>query len=1310
MRKINIALLFLIIYYSAGYTYDLIIKESSDQSTIIEFSPQKWFIKDRIINEKSYKSIRFESDNITVKTGQPMVPGKVAIIGIPLEARVDYQVIEINLSDKLSGKLIPMPTSHPSQEYFEDETFYNSSKIFPSNVIQLENPGFIRNQRVICLKLFPVQYNTQKNEIQLIEKIVVKLRFTGARVSNNAIKNMKDESFYRGAILNYDQAKNWRQQPTIGTVKRRNISLANNWYKIFVKNEGIYKVTGKMLSDNGIQINEIDPSTIQIYNNGGKELVRAVTIPRPDSLIENAIMVVDNNDGKFDESDYFLFYAKSVEGWNYNYVTKTFSHYINHYTEKNVFWLTWGKNKNGKRMAAVSLPVDNQIPLQTSFRDHLFLEEEYYNLIDSGIDWYGKVFSNNGNPTESKTFAFNLKGAISQDSAEVKLKLAGISAGYHRFNFYMNQHYLGRLDFTGSYQKYTIVITDSVSLNKNNILIDGYNDLRLDYLVEHIYSKAYLDWIELHFWRNLIANEDKLLFYSPVHAGSYRYQVSDFSKDELYIFDITEYYDVRRFENLNISDGTVVFVDTVNSKTPKRYLALTPDKFLSPLHIEEDVTSNLRTLSREVDFIIIAHDDFYDQALELKNHREGYENLKTEVAKISDVYDEFSWGLFDPVAIRDFIKYAYHNWHQPEYVLLLGSGDFDYRNIINPVDHNWIPPFQTTENYESESRAMDDWYVCVHDDNYLDLSIGRLPVRNPTHASNVVKKIIDYQKTPLYGDWRNTITLVADDVTGEDVEFIEREHTNEAENIAENYLPNSFNVNKIYLVEYPGVYTASITGTRKPAAQQDIIDTINQGCLIINYFGHGRYDLWAHEVVLEMDQDLQRINCENKQAFWIAGTCYFGRFDNPDYESMSEELVLLEDNGAIAVLAAARLVSSAPNIAFTKKLYGKLFPSAYHKIRLGNAISTTKNSRGNPEDDQKLILFGDPTLILANPAYQATIYKSDPDSIKALSQLNISGVILKDGSTWHNFNGNILLKAYDSKKNRIYVIKENDVLNYLLPGNTIFRGTATVQNGEFNLKFIVPKDITYGGKSGRFSVYFWNDEVDGSGFKNSIPVGGTSTNILDNEGPQITIDFNGKDFYDGGMTNQNPVLSIEITDSSGVNIAGDIGHSIVLILDDEKINVTDLFNYYNNNYVSGSINYAPGFLAEGSHSILVKAWDNCNNSSEINAAFIVVANEKLTIRKVMNYPNPFSNNTEFTFWINLDCETTIKIYTIAGRLIKKIDDVYASNGFNRIFWDGHDHDGDRMANGVYLYKICAKAQYEGKTISTEVVDKLMIIR
>ncbi|MFO7445142.1 MAG: T9SS type A sorting domain-containing protein, partial [Ignavibacteriaceae bacterium] len=114
---------------------------------------------------------------------------------------------------------------------------------------------------------------------------------------------------------------------------------------------------------------------------------------------------------------------------------------------------------------------------------------------------------------------------------------------------------------------------------------------------------------------------------------------------------------------------------------------------------------------------------------------------------------------------------------------------------------------------------------------------------------------------------------------------------------------------------------------------------------------------------------------------------------------------------------------------------------------------------------------------------------------------------------------------------------------------------------------------------------------------------------------------------------------------------------------------------------------------------------------EDNAGYerlFTVSNE-MDILNVYNYPNPFTERTDFTFRLTqIPDELKIKIYTIAGRLIREIIKPQAELrfDFNTIAWDGKDEDGDQIANGVYLYKIIMKKGGETK----DVIQKLARLR
>ena len=315
-----------------------------------------------------------------------------------------------------------------------------------------------------------------------------------------------------------------------------------------------------------------------------------------------------------------------------------------------------------------------------------------------------------------------------------------------------------------------------------------------------------------------------------------------------------------------------------------------------------------------------------------------------------------------------------------------------------------------------------------------------------------------------------------------------------------------------------------------------------------------------------------------------------------------------------------------------------------------------------------------------------------------------------------NFDGKISLKTFDSRRDVTYVTKFGSKISYKMPGNPIFRGSGSVENGKFALQFIVPKDISYGGSTGRISLYFNDSSNEGAGYRDNLIVDGTATNLIDSEGPDIEFESRDQTLIDFAVLNSGDVINIIIADDkSGINITGDVGHKITAIPDENSMNqkeITDLFEYKTNSYLDGSIRMPLSIFSEFSetgnkmHQLTIKAWDNANNSSQKNIRFEIVPDGSLILKDVLNYPNPFFQSTTFTFYLISEAQVSVKIYTLAGRLISRIENISGLFGFNMIHWDGLDQDGDPVANGVYLYKIQAKnadqsVEYIGKLIKME---------
>jgi hypothetical protein len=335
--------------------------------------------------------------------------------------------------------------------------------------------------------------------------------------------------------------------------------------------------------------------------------------------------------------------------------------------------------------------------------------------------------------------------------------------------------------------------------------------------------------------------------------------------------------------------------------------------------------------------------------------------------------------------------------------------------------------------------------------------------------------------------------------------------------------------------------------------------------------------------------------------------------------------------------------------------------------------------------------------------------------IKALSNTRISGRILKtDNSVWNDFNGQGILSVFDSKRQTSMVEQPDATIN--LQGGIIFRGQISVTNGKFNSSFIVPKDISYENKNGKVVFFFYDNNLDGLGYSSNVVVGGTDTTAVnDKSGPKIDIYFDDVTFRNAYLVNPDSKLIIKLSDPTGLNTTGiGIGHKIEGVLNDDINNPIDFTTYFTGDLdaggKSGQVNYQFNNLNEGHYKLQVKAWDVFNNFSTETTSFDVVSGNSLTIGDVYNYPNPFSTRTTFTFQQNLNktFNVKIKIYTVAGRLIKVINTYGVHDKYVTIDWDGKDEDGSPIANGVYFYKVILKSTDD--TFNQSVIGKLAVVR
>jgi hypothetical protein len=442
------------------------------------------------------------------------------------------------------------------------------------------------------------------------------------------------------------------------------------------------------------------------------------------------------------------------------------------------------------------------------------------------------------------------------------------------------------------------------------------------------------------------------------------------------------------------------------------------------------------------------------------------------------------------------------------------------------------------------------------------------------------------------------------------------------------------------------------------------------------------------------------------------------KFDNPNSQSAGEEFMITGSRGAIGTLAATRPVYADGNAQLMRRFFDDLYMARDTLLlprRFGKALFLTKQSY-NDVNTLKYILMGDPTLRTQLPRYSSkidSIAGLSNDTMRALSRIRLYGSIIRvDSSLWSDYNGQTSVKVYDV--DRQIELRDECGFNhsFRLNGGIIYSGSQKVQNGKWSAEFIVPKDISYRGQPGKIINYFFNNQNHGAGINRNFIVGGIDPGApIDSIGPDISLFLNTRNFRSGDIVNSNFKLIADLFDESGINTTGTIGHKIEAILDGNENNKYDLTNFYNGDstYKSGSLEYDFTSVPLGTHRLRLKAWDTYNNSSEEEIEFIVSDGSVLTIANMYNFPNPFKENTTFTFQHNFPnpVDVRIKIYTVAGRLIKEISQLGVRDKFVSIFWTGKDEDGETLGNGVYIYKLIVDTG-EGQTVTN--IGKLAVLK
>ena len=1230
---------------------------------------------DESTNEKLVISIHFD-----VETESDLEP-LTLLIGLPSEELPTLNIEELNKQKN------PIPTENKRQ-----------------------GVRWINRQKVRSLETATLEISPTRSGDYYYQNNIIEISFfpSGKKLIT---ANKAQTSFLKNRILNWNSAQYWFREQKHNRKKNSDLPQGN-WIKFSVIEDKLYSFSGADLLTLSSTFQSNNPRSFMLFTSTALGRDRSSTVVNtityseiPENLVEISMDVTGEDNDTLDNDDIFRFYGRGVNGFDQN--GENIHYHQNIYFTENYYWLLIPNDSSirGKRIETITSP--SNISLSLSYAtSYIHIENDVINPFLGGLVWTSSGFGRGSsftvvhqiNDIESSVSA-NIKVAVrgSFTDLDYVMNTLGINKN-HTIFVYLNDRgtAMDTISFSGANQR-----SREFSVSGSE-LKEGVNLIYLDNKSSSSsYSFPHFDYATIRYGRKLNSDNSPFEFFAPITGNSVSFNVSGSSAPNVWnITDVTQPH--KMYIDIN-NDNYSMNVD-LPTDTSARFILFNDIDVISIANMElvsGHSFTQLRHHNAGVDHLIIGPKEFESASEPLVNHRGS-----SKFVSLETIYDEFSGGNSDPTAIRSFLQWTTEEWlsPQPMFVLFMGDADYDYRNISGDSDIK-VP---TIIKGAYSNRAVDDRLAAISG-NIPDFATGRYPAKNIQEVQDFVEKIIEYETNPVLGYWRQRFTLVADDGARPEDDGPHgsirtgKSHTLNSEAAAK-FISPRVEVQKLYLLEFPEVSDASSYGVIKPDATDALFDILNEGTAIINYIGHGSEHQWAQEKLIVQDRgDIGRIETNMKLPVWIAGTCSWGHFDFLDKESFAEELIRQPMEGASAIITTSRAIGVTSNASYITKIFKAIFPNLdVTDASIGMVLQSVKDGNSSGE---LFHLFGDPGMPLPIPKNKVNMTHISPDTLSSLDTARVFGQLTSP----INVSGVGIIRLADAERDitRQYIINsKTQELSYKLPGPTLFKGQFSITQNNFSAQLRIPKDISYSSTPARLNSYlrlYSEPPTEALGMLDNIFLK-SGEPVSDIQGPIISLETEtGRLLQDNDHLLKDEKIYIRISDPMGINLTGEVGHEIMVtnMEDDTKKNMSSQYIYDENSITTGVIQF-PHDGVNSSISIHIKAWDNANNPSEKEFTLYLFENRSLKVFNVLNFPNPYSTTTQFAFELTSDADVSIDIFTLGGRRIMRIPEENFSEGYHYIDWDGRNAFGERLANGVYLYRL--KADDGNQTVS--VIKKL----
>ena len=979
---------FFINSYAEETGYSLRIIESNNNRLVCEISFDSINVIQKKTGSSWYSEISFPGCSYTDRKNLPRLPVTGLVLGLPPAGEPRLSLLNENSETRALGKIYPVKSGATEGLTIADNSPISyTGRIYPQNIVETGVTGFFRNQRVLQIELNPVRYFFDSGMTQIVRSLRIAIDFsTGKKSTGNrtlsaartAPAEPEFEPYYRFLVANYNESKLWRavmpENPPVSLNKT--VDTAPYRYKVLVEQDGVYAISGEELANAGAGLNTISIPTLTLYNNG-----RVVPV-----------VVEGEADGSFDADDRILFVGEHNTGD---------STYFSWFSETNVYWLTWGSGTGARYAGTSGAPGPETMDTLSYKPTKIHLEKDllYDRLIsmpDENTDhWLWQMME------EGQEYRFPIpdQGLIKQGSFRVKAGFQGlthpvVSPDHHVFVKF-NEEMIGEATWD----------------NQNPFVFDtGYIDFTAN-AAENVLSlnvpgdlpgaevdRIYLNWLDIEFEKKLRAFNDTLTFIDQ-KPGKEFIRVSGFKSPEIYVFTNTGNRIIDLKQIRTPAGYDFIFVN--HSISPATFTIAGVDQIKRVKNILPAEISNLKNLNNGADYILITHPDFSEQAQRLVDFRSS-QGLRAKLVNIQQIFDDFSYGIYDPRAIKRFLNYAYNKWQKPSplYVLLLGDTTHKLDKLVARQLSlaSFVPTMMEYTNTWGMSSS-DNYFVCVNgDDDLPDMFIGRLPVNTPEQAEIMAGKTIEHESGSQAGEWRRNILML----TGVDEYF---EHSTNA--LIQDHIPKRIQSNRV----------STLDTSRYFGSTEDVARFFNAGQSIVNFVGHGGGGVFSDAELFQIE-DIQRLTNKQKYPMIFSLTCFIGHFDNPESASLAEELLGAPDKGIVGSFGSSGRAFLQGDSYLNSAIFDVIFAQnrrSMGEISTLSKLKMVKKTRGFWDHVKSYNLLGDPALRIFIPEDNIKLQLSS-NTLVENNQLFVTGSVpgFNDGtliiSAFNDFDSLIVSK------------------------------------------------------------------------------------------------------------------------------------------------------------------------------------------------------------------------------------------------------------------------------------------------------------